>query len=99
VSAELVDGTLVITNHTDAPVYHEVLRQELLPLIEWVPCSHPDRCPEARIPPGQSARYAVAQVAQAETEGLMVFWWHLEPIGEGQNAVANFTGVEVPLNR
>lgn len=99
VSVELIADTLVITNHTAAPIYHEVLRQELLPLIEWVPCSHPDRCPEARIPPGQSMQYALAQLTEAGTEGLMVFWWHLAPAGEGQYAVSDFGGVEVPLER
>lgn len=90
---------LVITNHTAVPIYHEVLRQELLPLIEWVPCSQPDRCPEAQIPPVQSVRYALAEMVEADTEGLMVFWWRLEPAGEDQYAVADFTGVEVPLDR
>jgi hypothetical protein len=98
VSAALSGGELAITNGSPATIYYAVYRQEVLPLIEWAPCDHPQRCGQERIRPGESVRLPLATVAKEGTEVVAVFWWHLEQTAQSDRfLVTDLTMIEVAV--
>ena len=75
----LAADTLSLTNNTSTPIYHFIVPSELLPVIEWAPCSHPDVCsPEITLAAGATQSFLLANLLQEDTEMLSVFWWQLD---------------------
>ena len=97
VSIVPVSEELIITNNTTATVYYAIFRQEILPLIEWAPCQHPDRCQENTIAPGQTVQLKLQEIIEENTEVLTVFWWHLLKQSDSKYQQRDFTSVEVKI--
>ena len=68
---------LELTNRSDAPVYHFVADRDILPLLDWVPCSNPATCDG--IAPSSTRRIGFDDVIgyQAGSEALVVYHWQL----------------------
>jgi len=82
----LTADTLSVTNNTSTPIYHFIVPSEMLPVIEWAPCSSPDRCsPDVTIPASATHSFLLADLLREETVMLSVFWWQLDE-EEGQSS-------------
>jgi len=85
VSVATIGDELAISNNTPETIYYVVFPQEILPLIEWAPCQHPDNCPQDRIEAGQRVHLPLKTVANADTNTVVIFWWHLVKNPEGDS--------------
>lgn len=94
---EVRPAHLVLTNQTGLPVFHMVVEETLLPLINWVPCADPAFC--APIAPGSSVELAFEGIPGhgAESERVVVFWWHAEGARDGVQAMERVQGFTVQL--
>lgn len=76
VTVALDSETLLVTNHSSRPIYYTIFPTEILPLIEWAPCWHPDQCPdETPIPPDGERQLPLSGIIEKKTESVTFFWW------------------------
>jgi hypothetical protein len=77
VTVVALSSKLIIWNHTSDAVYYVVFPRDLLPLIDWMPCSDPVTCTN-KIQPGNriTVKYDEFMPEQKDDEAV-VYWWHL----------------------
>jgi hypothetical protein len=68
----------IVANHTEAPIYTQIFAAELLPLIDWAPCTSVETCLDRQILPGAERTFQFGAIVGAQTESIAVFWWQLE---------------------
>lgn len=73
------NGSLVVANTSQAPLYYFAANREALALIDWSPCDSPSTCDG--IAPGTTRRLPFASLAgyRAGAREAAVYHWHLVP--------------------
>ena len=81
------DGTLLLTNRGAEPLYFYVVVRPADPLLDWWPCSSPERC--SAVAPGQRQEIPYSEIAEFRPEAseALLTWWFLEPAGVGYRTV------------
>lgn len=93
----LAAETLSLTNNTSTPIYHFIVPSELLPVIEWAPCSSPDRCsPEGTLSASATQSFLLADLLQEDTDMLSVFWWQLDEQNAQSSPQVEWIEVRIP---
>ncbi len=76
VTVKVLVSNLIISNHTSEVVYYAVFPRDILPLLDWLPCSDPVRCTNKI----QPRRWAVVKyddfMGEKRDDEAVVYWWH-----------------------
>lgn len=80
---EATGSVLLLTNHTEHPVYYLAFEREMLALALWAPCTDPQECP--RVQPGEQISVSYESIGGYEPgkQEAVVFWYHLRPKAGG----------------
>jgi hypothetical protein len=74
-------NALDITNRTSANVYFFAVGSNTATLILWAPCTRPDVC--RNVESGRTLSVDYEAITGGKEPGLIVYWWHLVPAGDG----------------
>ena len=78
VAVESVAGAVRAGNNTTRPVGYAVFAREILPVINWRPCTERTGCPT--IAPGERRTIPAADIPGINAGGrgdVVLYWWHL----------------------
>ena len=78
VVVEGLTGAVRAGNNTTRPVGYAVFAREILPVINWRPCTERTGCPT--IAPGERRTIAAADIPGINEGGrgeVVLYWWHL----------------------
>ncbi len=70
---------LVMTNQTATPIYSFIVDQRTLALVDWAPCLDPATCDPLAAGTTKTVPYDSILGYSAQTESVVVYWWHLVP--------------------
>jgi hypothetical protein len=74
---------LVLSNPGDKPIYYFVIEEAINSRTFWGPCEEPATCPNVSPGANKIIPYLAVPGFGSDAEMALVFWWHLEPDGEG----------------
>ena len=86
----LTDEELTIFNVGEETFFYSIFPSEYLPYVDWVPCSHPDTCPE-KLTPDEITVIPLRGIIERETESITFFWYHLVKNLDGVYVAENLT--------
>jgi len=77
-AAEVRGAEIVLSNGTSAPVFFFVIEEGTLPMANWAPCIHRDRC--TYVDAGGEYRFPAERVvgyrSDSPQQTVLIFWWH-----------------------
>ena len=89
--------TLNISNQTGSTIFYAVFPKSLIPLIDWMPCTDPDICPN-QVENGKSTTLTYAEVlGGVEDDTVILYWWHLVRKTDGSYHFDNIHPLEITL--
>lgn len=85
VSLKLTDKELAILNVGEETMYYAIFPAEILPYMDWAPCSDPQTCPE-KLLPGEDTIVSLRGIVERDTTTIAFFWYHLVENADGTYA-------------
>lgn len=87
VVARVDDGTFIVRNDTQSPVFTFVIGRETATRTDWIICADPDRCDP--LAPAATRRTPLTAISGGGEAELQFSWWHgvATPNGWGWDSI------------